>query len=176
MYRHPYLTGVPRDSRGSRRAGGFTLIELLVVMAIIIILVGMYGAAAYAARQNAYRAQAQAEAREIASAFRAYRATFGEWPKGLVVGGGLEPLDKVKLEGLIGDDSDKGDSKEFIFLNLTDKDFGRDNYGNSDALLDPWGNAYHIKLDEAAEAKKTIVFQTAVDFPMRSRHSLKTGN
>ena len=63
--------------RAARHA--FSLIELLVVVAIISILVGMVSVAASSARQNAYRARAQAEVRELSNALKAYWITYGFW-------------------------------------------------------------------------------------------------
>ena len=66
----------------SRRRAGFSLLEMLLVVAVIGILMGLLGAAAYSAQQRAYATLAQAEAQQIATAFKSYWVAKSAWPAG----------------------------------------------------------------------------------------------
>lgn len=138
---------------------GFTLIELLVVVAIIAILIGLVGGAAYAARQRAYAAQAQAEAQAIATAFKSYYLAFGAWPEGFE-GKTDEPLNEKNLAPLLGDES-KG---MMPFLEIPQDRFVDDG-NDSKQYLDPWGNPYRVTFDAVETPKVEKVFEGACSFP-----------
>ena len=71
-----------------RGRSGFTLIELMVVVAIIAVLIGIMLPAYSGMKQKALMKRAEADARALASAIRAYHTEFSEWPYN-PAGGGL---------------------------------------------------------------------------------------
>ena len=145
------------------RQSAFTLIELLTVVSIIAILLGMAGAAAYAARQAAYRSQAQAEVREIANACRAYWVASGSWKGGARWPGasGTIKHDGDLYRALTGDNPGQA-----VFLAFDEERFD----GDEGEFLDPWGNPYEINFDKTTEISTKHFFSSSVTFPMRNRH------
>ncbi len=165
---------IPMARNGGRRhtrrirntPAGFSLIELLTVTAIIAILVGMIGSAAFAARHSAYRAKAQAEVRELANAMKSYWLAFGEWPEGVVPGGpnNAIAIGRHNLAGLRGNNP-----RNIVFLELSDHQFGMANDGRTDMFIDPWGNPYEMFFADA-ELERTSFYRTTVAPPMANRY------
>ncbi len=158
-----------RDDRPSRTPAdraAFSLIELLTVTAIIAILVGMIGSAAFAARQSAYRAQAQAELRELVASMKAYWLAYGSWPDGIVPGGPNNPIaiGRQNLGGLRGENP-----RRIVFLDISDHQLGLANDGRTDMFLDPWGNPYEMFFSDAA-LQRVSLYRTTVAPPMRDRY------
>jgi prepilin-type N-terminal cleavage/methylation domain-containing protein len=171
---------------GSR---GFTLIELMVVIAIIGILMGLVGAAAYSAHQRAYAAQASAETQQIAAAFKSYYLAYGDWP-GDWSGGTVDPngeggdaddgktgyvaLTRGNLDPLLG-----GGPDGIVFLDVPDSVFeGEEDSsgGNSKKeFLDPWGNPYLVRTRGIAKPQVSDTFEGAVSFPNALRHYYEDG-
>ena len=139
----------------------FTLIELLAVIAIIGILAGMIGSATYAARQSSYRAQAEAEAREIANACRTYWMASGSWKGGSSWPGdsGAITSDSEIYRRLAGENPSKAVFLEFDEARIAD-----------DGYLDPWGNPYMVVFKEDPPVQHTHIFSSSVSFPMRYRY------
>lgn len=159
-------TGPDSLRAGPRR--GFTLIEMIAVAAIISILIGLVGGAAFSARQRAYNAQAQAEAQAIATAFKSYWLAFGKWPDGF--GSGKVELDENNLAPLIGEGSDGTPP----FLEVPPDRFLDDGSG-SKKYLDPWGRPYVVTFDAVQEPKVEKVFEGACSFPNMYRSYYEDG-
>ena len=155
------LENRPVDGRGAVR--GFTLIELLAVIAIIGILAGMIGSASYAARQSSYRAQAEAEAREIANACRTYWMASGSWQGGSSWPGGSGPISKG---GTIYKAFTGVNPSKTVFLEFDEQRFE----GDGGDYLDPWGNPYEVTFDKEHVVTRTQKFSSSVTFPMRYRY------
>lgn len=169
----PTARFLPARSAGISRAvgparGGFTLIELIAVAAIIAILLGLVGGAAFSARQRAYNAQAQAEAQAIATAFKSYWLAFGRWPEGF--GSGTSELDEDNLAPLIGE----GPEGTPPFLEVPPDRFIDDGEG-SKKYLDPWGKPYVVKFDAVQEPQVEKVFEGACSFPNMYRSYYEDG-
>ena len=152
---------LPSTSQVRAPRAAFTIIELLAVVSIISILMGMIGAASYAARQKAYRAQANTEVREIANACRAYWIAFGTWP-----GGMSGTTETIKKGGAIYNALTGNNPTKVVFLQLDEERFE----GDGGDYLDPWGNAYEVTFNKTEESTLTHHFSTAVTLPMRNRH------
>lgn len=140
----------------------FTLIELLAVIAIIGILAGMIGSAAYAARQSSYKAQAAAEAREIANTCRTYWMASGSWRGGSTWPGESGTISKggAIYKAFTGDNPAKT-----VFLEFDEQRFD----GDGGDYLDPWGNPYEVTFDKETVIQRTQKFSSSVTFPMRYR-------
>ena len=147
---------------------GFTLMEVMLVIAVIGILMAMVGAAAYGARQRAYRTQATAEVQQIATAFKSYYLANHKWPKHWESGCDWEngKLNRSNLGPLLGDEG-------VVYLDLSD--FRLEGTGGSAAFVDPWGEAYEVQTDRLEHPEISDVFEGAVSFPNFMRHYYEEG-
>lgn len=116
----------------------FTLVELLVVIAIIITLAGLGFAGLQGAMESSRKAQARNDVAQVASAVKAYQLEYGRLPEeGNVIG------------ELTGDNS-----KKIVFIELKAAKGTPPKGGISgNQLLDPWGEAYDIFLDDDYDNK-----------------------
>ena len=132
---------------------GFSLIELLAVTAIIAILSGMIGVAAFNARQKAYNTIARTEVQQLATALKSWWVAKGEWPKGFPPGSdtGIS-ADVIRESGL------RGDVDGNVYLQIPDDRF------EDGLFLDPWGHPYFVEIDEVVETTDKDVFQITVSF------------
>ena len=146
---------------------GFTLIELLVVIVIIGMLLSLLSSALLRSRENARGMQATVEATALASAMRAYRTEYGYWP--------IPVADRTKPEATYGGNnhvvlgylvsSDTAHNpRQIRFLNLGEYSCmirgKREMVGNvwtpgfNAALINPWNNAYIIKVYNAGDSNR----------------------
>ncbi len=154
------------DRNTTRRASGFSLIEMMLVVAVIGILMGMLGAAAYSARQRAYTTLAQSEAQQIATAFKSYWLAKDRWPAGF--GSGWTKLTRGKLAILMG-----GDTDGTVYLNVPPDRFEGD--GDDAPFLDPWGHAYEVSIESIGSTIVSDTLEGAVTFPNFMRHYYEDG-
>lgn len=145
-------------------APAFTLLELMLVIAVIGILMGMVGAAAYSARQRAYAAKATAETQQIATAFKAYYLAHQEWPGAWKNGKAFTELTENNLEPLIG-----GGEDGIVYLDVNADAF------EDGRFVDPWGNPYEVSTEGLEKPVTTDVFEGAVSFPNAMRHYFEEG-
>ncbi len=139
---------------------GFSLIELLAVTAIISILAGMIGVAAHNARQRAYATIARTETQQIATAFKSYWISHGQWPDGFSSGTDVElSEDVLKNSGLLGDGANG-----MVYLELSADRLEVGPTGGGKYFLDPWGHPYLVKLGKVSETTETQKFQGVVRF------------
>ena len=75
------LPGARRLSETLSKCAGFTLIELLVVIAIIAVLIALLLPAVQAAREAAARTQAASNLTQLGTAFHAFYAENGHYPR-----------------------------------------------------------------------------------------------
>ena len=150
----------------SRRRAGFSLLEMLLVVAVIGILMGLLGAAAYSAQQRAYTTLAQAEAQQIATAFKSYWVAKSAWPAGF--GSGWTKLTKGKLAVLMG-----GDADGTVYLDVPPDRFEGDD--ESAPFLDPWGHPYEVSIESISETIVSDTLEGAVTFPNFMRHYYEDG-
>ncbi|MGI5868400.1 MAG: type II secretion system protein [Kiritimatiellia bacterium] len=132
---------------------GFSLIELLAVTAIIAIVVGMIGVAAFNARQRAYTTIASTEVQQIAQALKSYWIAKGEWPDGFPAGQdtGIS-ADIIRRSGL------RGDADGNVYLQLSDEQL------EDGQFLDPWGHAYVVEIDDVTRTEIQETCQITVSF------------
>lgn len=132
---------------------GFSLIELLAVTAIIAILSGMIGVAAFNARQKAYNTIARTEVQQLATALKSWWVAKGEWPKGFPPGSdtGIS-ADVIRESGL------RGDVDGNVYLQIPDDRF------EDGLFLDPWGHPYFVEIDEVTETEDVETYQITVSF------------
>lgn len=145
---------------------GFTLVELLTVVAIIAILIGLVGAAAFSARQRAYRATAQTEAQQLAAALRSWWIANRTWPPGFSTGDAVE-VTRGMLKPLMGYGTGVS------YLNAPPDRFEtQDENDDAAKFLDPWGEPYTVKLDppEALAPEDSSIFEGAASFPNQFRY------
>ena len=146
---------------------GFTLIEMLLVVAIIGILMALVGTAAYSAHQRAYVTRANAEAQQIAAAFKSYWIAKNKWPTGFE-GGDFKPLTRGNLAPLMG-----GDPDGTVYLDVPPENF--DGESEDAPFLDPWGNPYQVRIDAILDTTVADTLEGAVSFPNYMRHYYEEG-
>lgn len=152
------------------KRSAFTLIELLAVISIIGILMGMIGGASFAARQSGYKAQAQAEVREIANACRAYWISSGTWKGGNTWPGGVSGQATISRGGDVYKALTGDNQAGVVFLQVDEERFAPNGGTDENVYLDPWGNPYEISFDDEETVEYKQKFSTSVTFPMRNRY------
>lgn len=111
----------PARRRPRRARRGFTLVEILVVVSIIALLAGVVVWRVMGSLENARRQTASSKAAQIGNAMQAY----------MIDGGTIE--DGMDLSVLLLP-PDRGGGPSGPYLN------------NEEALVDPWQNAYVIRV------------------------------
>ena len=154
------------DRTDNRRASGFSLLEMMLVVAVIGILMGMLGASAYAARQRTYVTLAQAEAQQVATAFKSYWLAKDKWPEGF--GSGWTKLTRKNLSILMG-----GDSDGIVYLDVPPDRFEGDE--DNAYFLDPWGHPYEVSIESIDSTIVSDTLEGAVTFPNFMRHYYEDG-
>ena len=149
-----------------RRIAGFSLLEMLLVVAVVGILLGMLGAAAYSARQRAYATLAQAEVQQIATAFKSYWVAKSKWPDGF--GAAWTKLTRGNLAVLMG-----GDTDGIVYLDVPPDRFEGD--GENAPFLDPWGHPYEVSIEGVSSTIISDTLEGAVTFPNFMRHYYEDG-
>ena len=133
---------------------GFTLIEMLTVVAIIGMLAALLTTAATTARRRARRAQAEAEVRELAKAWKSYWVIFQAWPFSPIEG---RPMDATAMGYLMGNNPQG--------LKLLDV--------GEEALIegykDPWGELYRVDFSRTETKNQVELYETTVYLPNRER-------
>ena len=149
-----------------RHTSGFSLLEMMLVVAVIGILMGMLGAAAYSARQRTYVTLAQAEAQQIATAFKSYWLAKDKWPEGF--GSGWTKLNRGNLAVLMG-----GDSDGIVYLNVPPDRF--ESPDDKAPFLDPWGHPYEVSIESIESTIVSDTLEGTVTFPNFMRHYYEDG-
>jgi prepilin-type N-terminal cleavage/methylation domain-containing protein len=141
------------------RHSGFTLIELMVVIAVIIILVGFSIPALTKAQQNAKRAKAKVQVRQIEKAFVAYHDEYGEWPKEMTSYDSNPREDSLtgieieeKCAQMLAGEAVQGtdgvyNEQEIKFLPKVNIAMSQDGDYSKRGFLDPWGHCYKYMMD-----------------------------
>lgn len=128
--------------RAPRGRSAFTLIELLVVIAIIAILAGLGFGALQGALKSAKRAQARNDVNQIASAVKSYALEYGRLPE---QGSEIAALTGQNPKSIVFFEAKKAGG--------TPPKNGLSTDGQQ--ILDPWGKAYTITLDDDYDNKVT---------------------
>ena len=150
------------NCRGGCR--GFTLVELLTVIAIAGILMTMIGLSLNQARNVARRTRAQAEMREIITAWLQYLQTYPDekfWPGNMIDA----EVNYELLEPLIAPEEDlETNPHQLMFLNVS--------LLEGQKYYDPWRKqAYRISFKRLTESEleAETAMRTSVSFPNRQR-------
>jgi prepilin-type N-terminal cleavage/methylation domain-containing protein len=163
----PMKTPTKRSS-----ASGFTLIELLVVIAIIAVLAAAGFAAGTAAMEKARKVTAQAAATSITQAVEQFYVEYSALPDPTgnastdteyttVAGNGttlLEILGGVGTKTVVTDQN----PRKIRFLSYKEAKNERDGikYGSGgtsiDAMYDPWGQPFYVRLDFDYDERITV--------------------
>jgi prepilin-type N-terminal cleavage/methylation domain-containing protein len=148
----------------TRRYNAFTLIELLTVIAIVGVLAAILIPVAGKVRGRALVVEATADCRSIATAFKLYYATYGQWPttNGKLFGSNdpdrsdwgkdVENSDGEivwnfitdMFKGGVGNDAD-GRARNPQRVEFAP--FPKEKINDNGDIIDPWGNPYKFKLD-----------------------------
>lgn len=131
--------------RTTRHTRGFTLIELLVVITIIGLLAGAGLGGLNQVRNYAMRVRARNDIQNLETALRMYKDDVGVYPN---------DSDPVRVINDLTGYRTYEDRPDPIYLN--DPNWRRGPYfqaderqfdgGRNGALLDPWGEPYHFRL------------------------------
>lgn len=128
---------------------GFTLLELLVVMVVIAMLIAITLSVASHAKQQAKQRQAEAEARGLVTAIRAYKVVYDRWPGNPAGGTWGANNDNQKLIYALTAKDTTSNTQGRNFIEVADPDR---------SYYDPWGTnyqgsnyliAYRINIDSA---------------------------
>jgi prepilin-type N-terminal cleavage/methylation domain-containing protein len=114
---------------------GFTLIEMLVVIAIIMILIGLLVPAFSKVKDHAKKVRANAEARQIETAWKAYLADHRVWG-GAPVGSSARQMGPTEVAWLQG-----ANPKGIMYLEIQASALV------SGYFVDPWKRAYEFAVD-----------------------------
>lgn len=161
----------------SRR--GFTLIELLTVIAIIVVLMGLLFPAIGSVKETMRKTQAKNDVTQIVTAVKAYYTEYGKYPvksgaTGKYDSSNSEVLDV--LRGLTSTGSDENlNPRKIVFLEVNDaKDpknpksgIKTSTPGASGDWVDPWGEAYKIRVDAD--------YDNEVEDPVNTSSKIRTG-
>ena len=146
----------PTPQLQGRRGAAFTLIELLIVIVIIAILAAVAFPVTGLVMDQARKAEAKHEVRNIKNAISLYELDYGKLPFGGGGGGDLqldtETDDIIAL--LSGENIDGLNAREKGFFEGKRAKGGDGNWrsgtygsGVSLKLVDPWGSPYYVVLD-----------------------------
>ena len=146
-------TTVRRDVRASN---AFTLVELMVVLGMLGILMGVAVSGIGKARTQARIVKANAEVRELMSAWLSYEAAYDDWPTEME-GTDIDATESAISE-LIGGNKDK-----IVYLNASLV---------NGAFRDPWGTPYQFRLlrETGQDNKAQDEFGASITFPNRHRY------
>ena len=123
---------------------------MLMVVAIISILLSLLAAAVHGARRRSYTAIAMTESQQIAEAIKSHWIAYGKWPGNWPVGA------ETKVTRAVAE-----------VLKLETSNYSFEAGGEEDdALLDPWGRPYMIKIPEPVAFDDAVpdVYQTNIHF------------
>lgn len=156
-----------------RHRHAFTLIEMMLVIALSATLMAMLASSLLQARNSARRAKAEAQLREMTTAFIQYYNTYGGWPPN--VKDTETPISEAMLLPLI-DPNHGANELGIVFLNKTFTDLERTRSQRLHGgvyYLDPWDQPFQMAFGSAESSGEDnankIVQTTSVWFPNRSR-------
>lgn len=126
---------------------GFTLVELLVIVTIIALLTGVVMLSVYDSTNNANRAAAEAELKDISTAIIRLAGDTGKFPNGCPAGAVSNPeivLNDTTAAGIVAEPSVGGSGS--CQWRAEDVERWNGPYYEGD-LIDPWGNPYWLDPD-----------------------------
>lgn len=150
------------SKRVARSARGFTLVELLTVIAIIAVLMGLLFPAVGGVKDAARKAQAKNDLVQIVAAVKNYQTDYSRYPVDTAAGGGSDKDyadDNNKLFWILRGKDQSSDSSNlnprqlsFIEIPTARKQGDRLVGGltaadDSGKYVDPWGDAYRVRID-----------------------------
>jgi prepilin-type N-terminal cleavage/methylation domain-containing protein len=144
------------------KRSAFTLVEILVVIALASIIMSMVVGSLAQARNLAKRAKAEAQLRELVSAWHEYFVLEGEWPSDVDNGVDVE-MTYDKLDALTDPDNADENPRGLVLLNVTLK--------TGESYKDPWGNVYKLSF-KAPDVQNETALRLSVAFPNRKRRMM----
>ncbi|HBA84948.1 MAG TPA: hypothetical protein DCZ95_12710 [Verrucomicrobia bacterium] len=126
---------------------GFTLIELLVVIGILAILAALLMPAINTMIKKGEQAQAQADAKLLASVWMKYFNEYGIWPVQNELDYAMNGEVVLMLRAYFKT-SDPRNPKRIVFF---EPDESALNSAND--FVDPWGNVYKVRFDATRDGR-----------------------
>jgi len=142
------------------KRNGFTLLEMLVVITMIGLLMAMLAGALMQARRRAQQSRAEAELRDLVTAWeKCYLYyLYSDNPAPNMPGLAWTEMDSAVLGSLT--DVNAG----LVWLNLSDSRLKGGKY------MDPWGNPYEVKRNASTPGNNTVLtLKASVHFNNRLR-------
>ncbi len=144
------------------KRAAFTLVEMLVVVALAAILMSMVVGSLAQARELAKRTKAEAQLRELITAWHEYFILYGEWPNDVADRLNV-PMTYSELDALIDPDNTAENERGLVLLNVTLKP--------GEGYKDPWGNVYKLSF-KAPDVQNETALRLSVNFPNRKRRMM----
>ena len=148
-----------RSAHSAAVSRGFTLIELLVVISIIALLVtGAFGAYGFV-MEKAKKADAQAAAMAVYNAVDQYHTEYDYLPQPSSATKGTDcdsdtSAEELLITILLGKDETQNSRRTNFLGDIKDASYkngkhlgGMVREAESNALVDPWGSHYKVRLD-----------------------------
>ena len=135
---------------------GFSLLEILGAMAVIVVIMTMLAMGVRGLLPLSKSKQAHTDIIHIQQALEAYKSTFGEYPKEVMVGGSSPSMEVILFNALTGALAPNGKLGNFpSVLDRSALEFANASFpvvGGTPALvnntiLDPWGTPFQYRYD-----------------------------
>lgn len=135
---------------------GFSLLEILGAMAVIVVIMTMLAMGVRGLLPLSKSKQAHTDIIHIQQALEAYKSSFGEYPKEVLVGGSSPSMEVILFNALTGVLAPNGKLGNFpLALDRSVLEFSNGNFpviGGTPTLvnntiLDPWGTPFQYRYD-----------------------------
>lgn len=135
---------------------GFSLLEVLGAIAVIVVIMTMLAMGVRGLLPLSKSKQALTDIIQIQQALEAYKSSFGEYPREVMVEGNSPSMEVILFNALNGTLAPNGKLGNFpSFLDRSALEFANGNFpviGGTSSLInntivDPWGNPFRYRYD-----------------------------